>query len=87
MRLIRAGGLLLSIAWCSCSAATAPDEHDTNRISEEAISAFFADRLAGKTATFAGEKTMNLCRRKTNRLEAFVGNVVGALGITRKPGT
>ncbi|WP_143596658.1 hypothetical protein [Tannerella forsythia] len=35
MRLIRAGGLLLSIAWCSCSAATAPDEHDTNRVSEE----------------------------------------------------
>ena len=60
MRLIRAGGLLLSIAWCSCSAATAPDEHDTNRVSEEAISAFFADRLADKTATFAGEKALNL---------------------------
>ncbi|MGP1421617.1 MAG: hypothetical protein ACTTKI_08570 [Tannerella sp.] len=60
MRIIRVCGLLLSVAWCSCSAATVPEKHITDRVSDKAVFAFFADCLASKTVTFAGEKALNL---------------------------
>ena len=60
MRIIRVCGLLLSVAWCSCSAATVPEKHNTDRVSDKAVFTFFADCLASKTSTFAGEKALNL---------------------------
>lgn len=60
MRLIQVWSLLFSFAWSGCFAETAPEKYNSEMIAERRISAFFSDRLAGKSTTFEEKKPLNL---------------------------